>query len=88
MYVYIVYVRPSVDGHYITFSILDITVMCITLHLTFWKLKIVIKLDITLMDITYRVVINERYKVWLYCDFILSFCDFLSLLGAHQMWSI
>ena len=36
----------------------------------------------------YRVVINERYKVSLYCDFILSPGDFLSLLGAHQVWSI
>ena len=36
----------------------------------------------------YRVVINERYKVTLHCDFILSPGDFLSLLGAHQMWSI
>ena len=28
----------------------------------------------------YRVVINEQYKVKLYCDFILSLGDFLSLL--------
>ena len=37
---------------------------------------------------TYRVVINEWPKVWLYCDLTLSPGDFLSLLGAHQMWSI
>ena len=36
----------------------------------------------------YRVVINERYKVSLYCDFILSPGDFKSLLRAHQIWSI
>ena len=34
----------------------------------------------------FRVVINERYKVWLH--FILSPEDFLRLLGAHQVWSI
>ena len=38
--------------------------------------------------LTYRVVINERHKVHLYCDFILNPGDFLGLLGAHQMWSI
>ena len=37
---------------------------------------------------TYRVVINKRYKVKLHCDFILSPGDFLSLLEAHQVWSI
>ena len=37
---------------------------------------------------TYRVVINWWLKVRLYCDFILSPEDFLSILGAHQMWSI
>ena len=36
----------------------------------------------------YRVVINWWLKVQLYCDFILSPDNFLSILGAHQMWSI
>ena len=36
----------------------------------------------------YRVVINERHNVLHYCDPILSPGDFLSLLGAYQIWSI
>ena len=36
----------------------------------------------------YRVIINERHKVNLHCDFILSPGDFLSLLGSQQVWSI
>ena len=37
---------------------------------------------------SYRVVINERHNVLHYCDPILSPGDFLSLLGAYQVWSI
>ena len=36
----------------------------------------------------YRVTIKERYKVRLHCDPIKSPGEFLSLLEAHQIWSI
>ena len=36
----------------------------------------------------YRVTIKERYKVRLHCDPIKTPGEFLSLLGANQIWSI
>ena len=41
-----------------------------------------------LVSHTYRVTIKEWNNVWLNGDLILSLGDFLSLLGAHQVWSI
>ena len=40
------------------------------------------------INFKYRVIINERHNVLHYCDPILSPGDFLSLLGAYQIWSI
>ena len=37
---------------------------------------------------TYRVTINERYKVLLHCEPNLRSSDLLRLLGANQIWSI
>ena len=38
--------------------------------------------------VQYRVTIKERYKERLHCDPIKSPGEFLSLLEAHQIWSI
>ena len=39
-------------------------------------------------ELIYRVATDKWNNVLLYCDLILSPGDFLSLLEAHQMWSI